>query len=450
MQELPLFPYAPYDPAVDSYCFSRTNLGYGTAVPLEYGGWRQEQVAAMESCYLHAGLNPQPCYRVAGPDALRFFSETCVNGFSNFPVGAMKHAIMCSERGRVMAHGVLLRVAEDEFITTYLAPYAVYRLQTGDYDARGESVDGRFTFQLAGPRSLEVLETAARECLHDVAFGRHRMSAVAGATVRVIRLGMAGTLAYEVNGVMGDAARVYQALVDAGAAFGLEKLGLTAYRMNHTPGGFPQAFVHFPVAWGDDQGFTAWTRANSRGDRPGMRLRGSMGADMEPRYRDPLELGWGKAVKFDHDFTGRAALEQRAAEQRRTMVTLVWDAEDILDVHASQFRPGEPFMPMEPIHEAQEGGVPVLYADRVVRDGALVGVSSGRTYSHHFREMLSLCSLDTESARPGTEVSVVWGDPGMRQREIRATVSRFPYVDRDRNERVDVTTIPCTIDPEGV
>jgi hypothetical protein len=41
----------------------------------------------------------------------------------------------------------------------------------------------------------------------------------------------------------------------------------------------------------------------------------------------------------------------------------------------------------------------------------------------------------------GTEVVVLWGDPGMRQKEIRATVSRFPYLDENRNEHVDVSRI---------
>lgn len=42
-----------------------------------------------------------------------------------------------------------------------------------------------------------------------------------------------------------------------------------------------------------------------------------------------------------------------------------------------------------------------------------------------------------------TEVTVLWGDPGTKQKEIRATVSRFPYLHENRNEQVDVSTIPC-------
>jgi hypothetical protein len=35
------------------------------------------------------------------------------------------------------------------------------------------------------------------------------------------------------------------------------------------------------------------------------------------------------------------------------------------------------------------------------------------------------------------------GDPGARQKEIGATVSRFPCLDERRNEDVDVSEIAC-------
>jgi hypothetical protein len=56
--------------------------------------------------------------------------------------------------------------------------------------------------------------------------------------------------------------------------------------------------------------------------------------------------------------------------------------------------------------------------------------------------MLSLATIDTPYAEPGTEVLVLWGEPGTRQKKIRAVVSRFPYLNEHRNEDVDVNAIP--------
>jgi syringate O-demethylase len=61
--------------------------------------------------------------------------------------------------------------------------------------------------------------------------------------------------------------------------------------------------------------------------------------------------------------------------------------------------------------------------------------------------MLTLAILEREFAEPGTEVSLVWGEPGggsakpgvepHRQVEFRATVSPVPYSEVARNSYAD-------------
>jgi glycine cleavage system aminomethyltransferase T len=237
---IPHSPFVPYDPNMYLYYYSVK--GYPFAVPLEYTGWRDEQLSWKKSCYIHGNLNPTPTYRVKGPDALKFLMESCVNSFANFPAGKGKHAIMCNEQGLVMMDGVLIRVGEDDFITYWLWPYIEYALKKGNYNATGENLTGQvFLFQVAGPRSLEVLETATEECLHDIKFMHHRLSSIEGKEVRILRVGMAGTLAYEVHGNIQDAIPIYEKIYRAGESFGIRKLGYHTYMMNHTEDGFPQA-----------------------------------------------------------------------------------------------------------------------------------------------------------------------------------------------------------------
>jgi glycine cleavage system aminomethyltransferase T len=442
IKSLPRTAYAPFDPDVDLYFYSRTTLEFGSALPLEYSGWRNEVMSWKETCYLHTGLNPAFTYRIKGPDALKLLSDICVNGFTKFRIGSLKHGIMCNEDGLITAHGVLLRVGEEEFITHYLGLWTDYKLKTGKYNAKGEFINDEFIFQVAGPRSLEVLEVATGECLHDIRFAGHRMSEIDGMGVRVLRVGMAGTLGYEVHGKIADVMAVYDALMKAGKPFGITKLGRTAYTMNHTENGFPQLFVHFPAPLREDKGFMEYQGAQWK-SRPPPIFSGSMGTDIRLRYRNPVELGWSHTIKFDHNFIGRAALEKEVANPRRKMVTLEWNAEDVVDVYAAQFRPGEHYMPMEPGHSSQHKGRHQMHADQVLKNSKPVGVSSGRMHSYYYRQMISLCSIDTEHGALGTEVTVLWGEPNMRQKEIRATVARFPYLNENRNERVDVNTIPC-------
>jgi len=76
-----------------------------------------------------------------------------------------------------------------------------------------------------------------------------------------------------------------------------------------------------------------------------------------------------------------------------------------------------------------------MYMDKVNKGGRLVGVSSSRGYSYYFRKMLSLCTIDVAQSDLGTEVDVVWGNPGKPQKNIRATVAPAPY--KKDNRRAD-------------
>jgi vanillate/3-O-methylgallate O-demethylase len=105
------------------------------------------------------------------------------------------------------------------------------------------------------------------------------------------------------------------------------------------------------------------------------------------------------------------------------MRTLVWNADDVIDVYASLFRKGDPFHFME-IPRDQRG---FMYADKVLLDGKPVGITTSRGYSFFFREMISLCTIDVGYSEIGTKVTVVWGNPGEPQKQIRATVAPAPY-----------------------
>ncbi|MFC8520768.1 aminomethyl transferase family protein [Streptomyces sp. NPDC057257] len=434
-------PFVPYDSTVDHYEWAAG--GFPFLVPWEYTGWRNEQLSWKETAYLHAGLNPTPTYKISGPDALRFLRDHLVNSFEKFPVNSGKHGIMCNEDGFVMSDGVLIRTGEEEFITYWLAPYIAYALQKGDYDAVGEDITASVSlFQIAGPRSLDILEAATGENLRDIKFMRMRQATIAGVPVRVLRMGMGGSLAYEIHGDLEHSRDIYSAIWAAGEPLGCRKLGIRAYMMNHTENGFPQAYYHFVYPWTDDPGFVEFLSKLPVVTGKAQVQRGSYDPDPRSRYRTPVELGWTRMIKFDHDFVGRAALEREVADPKRTMVTLEWNPEDILDIHRSQYEPGEPHPGIEePNRFTFTDGANTLFADQVLVDGEVVGISSGRCYSAHYRQMLSLCSLDIAHAVEGGEVAVLWGDPGTRQKEVRARVSRFPYLNEGRNQTIDVTKI---------
>jgi glycine cleavage system aminomethyltransferase T len=422
-------------------------FGGSVVVPFEYTGWRDETLAWKNSAYLGTALSLiSPTFKIKGPDVMKFLSDHFVNSFAKFPVGGTKHGIMCNEEGLNMMDGIIIRTAEDEVMTYWLDPYISYCLQKGKYNATGENLSGGkvFFFQVAGPRSLEILEKASGDDLHDVKFFRHRMSRIAGKDVRILRMGMAGTLAYEVHGNMEDGQDVYKAIFGAGKEYGMKKLGQIAYMMNHTEDGFPQAYYHFPYPWNEDAGFSAYLHKAGIGFFvDNLRLVGSMGKDIKLRYRNPVELGWGDMIKFDHEFVGRAAVETMISNPKRKMVTLEWNGDDITDIYASQFRDETPYTQMDRPNDMYLVPGPMTYhADQVLKDGKVIGISSGRSISQFYHRMISLSSIDVEFSALGTDVIVLWGDPGTRQKQVRAKVAQFPYLQEERNSEIDVSKIP--------
>jgi glycine cleavage system aminomethyltransferase T len=353
---------------------------------------------------------------------------------------------MCNDDGLIEAHGVLLRESEDSFLTYWLAPWLPIVAASGGYDVRIEDITGQtFLFQIAGPRSLEIVEAATGESLRDIRFLRSRESTIADlgdrGRVNVLRVGMAGSLAYELHGPIDQAEAVYNAVLKAGEAFGLRRLGAWRYPMNHTENGFPQGGLHFL--------FPCWTSGRFAADPDAVggkwHLTGSASDDMSYSFRNPFDVGWGHVVKFDHEFQGRAALEREVANPRRKIVTLVWNPEDVLDIYRSYFEQGAPFAYMDFTRETKLPLAPEfldsLHQDYVQKDGGIVGISSSRVYSYYYREMISLCSIDVAHADIGNEVVIVHGEPGSRQKKIRARVERFPFYNENRNEQVDVHTI---------
>ena len=261
---------------------------------------------------------------------------------------------------------------------------------------------------------------------------------------------MSGNLADEVHGDMADARELYTAVVEAGRPFDIKQIGWLSYASQHPDGGFQQEAYTFYGTSMEDAGFVAFLQAIGLNTEiwPGRPMMcGSSGPDPRKHYRNPVELGWHHSVTLDHEFRGKAAIEKELANPTRKTVTLVWNVEDVMDVYASLFQKGEePYrymdFPIEPVFTSMVAGIR-HYMDDVLKDGTVVGYSSGRDYSLRSRDMWSVGTVDAAYAEPGTELTVLWGEPCTRQKEIRVTVTKYPHLDLPLNQNIDVSTIPC-------
>ncbi len=408
----------------------------------EGDGWQQESMSWKTSCYVAANLTGpmQATYR--GPGAQELLSRLSINDVHTWPIGTSKHLVMPDEHGLVANHGLAIRDAEESFRQLASLPWPIFQAPRMGLDVE-ISVDEIFILQIAGPTSIQVIERLLGTSLRDLDFLAVRDISIAGTDVELdlelSRIGMVGTLAYEIRGPLAAGPAVYDAVYRAGQDFGIKRLGWRTYAVNHTEGGFPQVNCTFlPSAVADEgfaQQFAGMLNTNHTGSIDP--------ADARARFRTPQEVNWAWMARFDHDFLGREAVEAEAADPKRKTVILRWNHEDILDVFASQFEPGEEYKYIEfPCAPQQLAGG---HADLVTKGDEPVGVSSAAVYSYYYREMLSQCAIDLEQSEIGTEVVLHWGDHGRRIKEIRATVERFPYIDLPSNRGYDLSDVPSGV-----
>ncbi len=426
----------------------------GMLIPYEYRGVKPEISAYQTSAWIGTSLMISPILDVYGPDVIKFFNSVCTNDFTNLGMTGLRHAVICNEKGQILTDGVAIKIEEERIRTYWLNPPLQYLVETSGMDVKCEDMTGKEYFiQIAGEKSLEILEEAFQADLHDIAFAKHRYQDVEGRRVNIIRLGMSGNLAYEIHGDMTEYEFIYDKVWEAGQKFGAEKLGLHAYNLfNHTEAGFANINVHYPLPWFESgEGLANWLY-----QRPMLgfynikrELRGSVGDDLETRFMTPFDVGWDFLVKFNHEFTGKAALEKIAKERKRTVVTLEWNAEDIGKTFATRFMPGKDGCEDISVqsdsfwNEKQKNEGFVYRADKVFAGEKEVGITSGRIISYTYNSMISLGFIDPEFAEEGTELEVLWGTPGTLQMKIRAKVAKYPYnSDYIRNEKKDVEEIP--------
>jgi glycine cleavage system aminomethyltransferase T/ABC-type branched-subunit amino acid transport system substrate-binding protein len=378
----------------------------------EYTDWIDESMSWKETCYI-GDWSFLWERRFRGPDVLKLFSDISVNSFAKFDIGRSKHVIHTNQNGKVIHEGILSRLDTEEFLLFGRGCFwADYNLRHGKYKASSEP-DDLFNLQVSGPNAIYLLEKACGQSLRDVKFMHSGKIKISGVEMLALRQGMAGEIGFELQGPIKFREQVSAAVMEAGKEFGIRKLGGRAVFINHLEACFPTIITDYcPAMFDDDmEEYRAEFQAAMPGFATTFNIAGSFeGNQISDWYRSPVELGWGKNVKFDHDFIGRKALEPEVANPKRLMRTLVWNADDVVDVYASMFRDARPCDYMD-MPRDQRG---FMYADKVIQNGKVVGVSTSRGYSYYFREMLSLCTLDVACCEPGSEVMVIWGNPCAR------------------------------------
>jgi glycine cleavage system aminomethyltransferase T len=427
-----------------------------TPVTPEFTNWREEQQAWRTNAVLFDQSHHMADLNIKGPDALKLIRDTAINSYEKFPIDSAKQYVAANADGQLIGDNILFRYEEDEFQAVGVPPtisWLEYHAKTGGYDVElirdnpsycrvggGDPIVYRCEVQ--GPDAMKVIGEVLGHEPPTVGFFQGTRFNIGGKTVRALRHGMAGEPGFEFVVPWADRQPVIDAILEAGEKHGLIKVGGRAYLTNSLESGWlPRPLPAF-YSGESTKGFREWLAADDVDAK--VSLGGSFySEDLEDYYFTPFDVGYGRIMRFDHDFIGREALEAMKAagqDKLRKKVTLKWNAEDTAKAWASMFQDGPKakFFNLPIAHYA------TYHYDRVDSpDGALIGRSLHTGYSANYSSMLSISVLDAEMAEPGTEVVLTWGEPNPSSKvqvedhvqfKIRATVHPAPIDDHARTQ----------------
>ncbi len=342
-------------------------------------------------------VSPLYKYEVRGPDAAAFLSRLTVRDVGKLGVGRVTYLCWCDDDGKVVDDGTVSRLDEDRYRVTAAEPSLSWfeRLARGYRVTIADESHRLGALALQGPSSRAILEQTTDARLGRLKFFRLTRCRLAGAAVWLTRTGYTGDLGYEIWVERDDAERVYDALLDAGGAYGLLPAGLDALDVARIEAGFIMNGVDY---------FSAHHCLT------------------EERKSSPYELNLGWTVKLDREpFVGQQALgRERQRGSPRILVGLDVSWEGLEEIFASYGLP-----PELPSH-AWRDGRPV-YDQR----GNWVGQATSGAWSPTLKKNLALAQLQPDFALAGTRVEIeVTAE--YRRHTVAATVAKPPFFDPPR------------------
>ena len=415
-------------------------------VPAEHTNWRDEQRAWRETACIFDQSHHMPELFVRGKDALKLLNYIGVNSLANLKPGIAKQFIACNHQGYMIGECVLHDLGNDSYELISGRPlqsWVRYHAATGGYDvevvvdeATPDNPSGRrinFRYGMDGPNARKIFEEVIEDAMPEIRFFHTARVKIAGVECLALRHGMAGHMGVEISGPYDDRDKVLDAILAVGEKHGLKRGGSKAYFSAQYESGWIAHPLPAIYTAEDLRGYREWLPGDEWEAR--FQLAGSFVSNsIEDYYVNPLDMGYGRIINFDHDFIGREALRRMMDQPHRNKVTLVWNKEDVLKVYASLLEEGTPYKFMD--MPVADFGFPPRDEVRG-KDGRLIGLSTLTGYTVNENAFLSLAIIDAPDAVIGSEVEVVWGEPNggsrkkrverHRQINIRATIAPTPY-----------------------
>jgi dimethylglycine dehydrogenase len=333
-----------YDPngQAEAFSFKRSNW---------WGPVRDECLAVRERVGL-MDLSTFAKFEVTGPDGFAFLERACANKVPRVN-GRIMLGHLLNANGFIDSEITVTRLAADRFYVVSSAAAQVHdldqlrgRIVPGERVSVADVTDAYGVLVLAGPRAREVLGACTDVDLSNVAFCwlTGKEIAVAGVTLRALRVNYVGELGWELHTPMAEMPKVFETLMRAGEAHGIAPFG--TYAMNS--------------------------------------LR------MEKAYH-----AWG--AELTNEVTLIAADMERFVDFGKAFIGKAGTLRDKQDGPPSKLV----YLAVEAVDNDCYGNEPVYH------DGRIVGLTTGGAYGHAVGQSLAFAYVEPVLAQAGTEFEIL-------------------------------------------
>jgi folate-binding protein YgfZ len=237
--------------------FAAWSFGHGARMR-SYGGidlaesFTDAQTEAIET-RLGAGLfdrSWRASLRFTGQDRATFLHNLLSNDVAALRPGTGCYATLLTRESKVVADGDVLcledaiRFELDRSVTEKARAHLERFLVADDVEIDDRSEQDA-SLGVHGPRAPEIVKAAFPDCDLPQRELEHRLAAMAGATLLIVRTDWTGDPGFDFVTARADALRVWQTMVSIGEARGLRPAGMAAAEILRLEAGRPRIGVDF-------------------------------------------------------------------------------------------------------------------------------------------------------------------------------------------------------------
>ncbi len=315
-------------------------------------------------------VSPLMKYIIKGKDAARLLDRVTTRNIQKMSIGQVYYTGWCDDEGKMIDDGTISRLDETTFRMTSADPSLRWlSMNAVELDVEvTEVTDYVAALSFQGPNTRKVLNKVTDKPVDELKYFRLMKNKIHGIEVTISRTGYTGDLGFEIWMDAQDALKIWDALMEAGADYGITPVGILAMDMARVEAGLFMIEVDYTST------SHAW---------------------IEPQKSSPFELGldWTVALDKPGYFVGRRALEREKREGslwKLMGLEVEWDGMERLFKNVG--------LPPQIPGMAMRGSLPILVGN------VQVGYASTSTWSPLLKKYIALAHLQKPYYEVGTNV----------------------------------------------